>query len=211
MSAVYLAVGTILAVDAPSRLISATQELLWERGYVGTSPRAIQQRAKVGQGSMYHHFRDKQDLCAAAVRHSSADLRAEIEPILSGSGSALERITAYLRRERKVLRGCRIGGLTQDPEIVSRPELREPIEETLRWLQERLAELVAESQASGELPKTISPSQTASMISAVLQGGYVLARGENSEAALGEAVEGALALLGAIARRPPSALERDAS
>ncbi len=198
-------------MDAPSRLISATQDLLWERGYVGTSPKAIQQRAEIGQGSMYHHFHGKQDLCAAAVRRSAADLRAEIEPILSGSGSALERITAYLRRERKVLRGCRIGGLTQDPEIVSRPELRKPIETTLLWLQERLAEVVAEGQASGELPKTISPRQTASMISAVLQGGYVLARGEKSEAAFGEAVDGALALLGAITRQPRSAPDPDPS
>lgn len=91
--------------DAQSRLISATQHLLWERGYVGTSPKAIQQLSGVGQGSMYHHFHSKEDLCAAAVQRSAADLRAEIEPILSGPGSAVERITAYLRRERDVLRG----------------------------------------------------------------------------------------------------------
>jgi AcrR family transcriptional regulator len=41
------------------KLIETTQELLWERGYVGMSPRAIQDRAGVGQGSMYHHFRSR--------------------------------------------------------------------------------------------------------------------------------------------------------
>ena len=186
-------------MDARTRLIVATQSLLWERGYVGTSPKAIQQRSGIGQGSMYHHFHSKEDLCAAAVQRSAADLRAEIEPILSGPGSAVERITAYLRRERDVLRGCRIGGLTQDPEIVSRPELREPIDETLRWLRARLADVLADGQANGEVPDAISPRQTASMISAVLQGAYVLARGENSEKAFAEAVDGALALLGALA------------
>jgi AcrR family transcriptional regulator len=198
-------------MDAQTKLVLVTQELLWERGYVGTSPKAIQQRSGVGQGSMYHHFRGKEELCAAAVQRSAADLRAEVEPILSGPGTAVERITVYLRRERKVLRGCRIGGLTQDPEITSRPELRGPIEETLLWLQGRLAEVVAEGQASGELPDTISARQTASMISAVLQGGYVLARGENSELAFAEAIDGALAMLTAVAARAGSASERKAS
>lgn len=49
-------------IDTAGKLIEATQELLWERGYVGTSPRAIQQRAGAGQGSMYHHFGGKPDL-----------------------------------------------------------------------------------------------------------------------------------------------------
>lgn len=82
---------------------------------------------------------------------------------------------------------------------MSRPELREPIDETLRWLRARLADVLADGQANGEVPDAISPRQTASMISAVLQGAYVLARGENSEKAFAEAVDGALALLGALA------------
>ncbi len=182
-------------MDAQTKLITTTQELLWERGYVATSPRAIQQRAGVGQGSMYHHFDGKPALCAAAVRQSGADLRAEVDPILSGPGGALERIGAYLRRERDVLRGCRIGGLTQDPEIVADPQLRQPIEETLSWLRNRLTEVLTEGQQSGELADSVSPRRIASMLCAVLQGGYVLARGENSVEPFTEAIEGALALL----------------
>ena len=189
-------------MDAQTKLISATQELLWERGYVATSPHAIQQRAGVGQGSMYHHFAGKSALCAAAVRQSGADLRAEVEPILSGPGSALERIGAYLRRERDVLRGCRIGGLTQDPEVVADPQLRQPIEETLAWLHGRLADVLAEGQQSGELSESFSPSRTASMLCAVLQGGYVLARGENSVHPFSEAIRGALSLLATLASSP---------
>ena len=189
-------------MDAKSKLISTTQELLWERGYVATSPKAIQQRAGVGQGSMYHHFAGKAALCAAAVRQSGADLRAEVDPILSGPGGALERVSAYLRRERDVLRGCRIGGLTQDPEIVADPQLRQPIDETLSWLQARLTDILTEGQRSGELRASFSARQTASMLCAVLQGGYVLARGENSVEPFTGAIEGALALLDTLHSKP---------
>ena len=188
-------------MDTQAKLIESTQELLWERGYVGTSPKAILARAGVGQGSMYHHFAGKSDLCAVAVRRSGEVLRAEVEPILSATGGALERISAYLRRERDVLRGCRIGGLTQDPEIVAQADLRAPVEETLVWLESRIAEVLAEGQASGELRADFAPEQIARTICAVLQGAYVLARGEDSRAVFGEAIEGAIGLLQSLARR----------
>ncbi len=181
--------------DASERLITSTQELLWERGYVGTSPKAIQQRAGVGQGSMYHHFNGKSDLAAAAVRRSSDELIAEVEPLLGGPGSPLDRLSAYLLREREVLRGCRIGRLTQDPDIVANPRLREPVERTFSWLRTRIAEVVAEGQAGNEFPSGLVPEEIASMICAVLQGGYVLARAEDSADPFAEAVAGAISIL----------------
>ena len=45
--------------ETVERLIRSTQELFWERGYVETSPKAIQRVAEAGQGSMYHHFAGK--------------------------------------------------------------------------------------------------------------------------------------------------------
>jgi hypothetical protein len=76
-----------------------------------TSPKAIQRRAGAGQGSMYHHFSGKADLALAAVRRSADELRTAGERQLSHRGTAFERIEAYLRRERDVLRGCPIGRL----------------------------------------------------------------------------------------------------
>ena len=66
-------------MSTPDRLIEATRELLWERGYVGTSPKAIQQRAGAGQGSMYHHFAGKPDLALAAIRRTAEEMRDTAE------------------------------------------------------------------------------------------------------------------------------------
>ncbi|GAB2613016.1 TetR/AcrR family transcriptional regulator [Streptomyces capparidis] len=179
------------------RLIETTRDLLWERGYVGTSPRAIQQRAGVGQGSMYHHFAGKQDLALAAIRRTAAEMRQAADARLSGPGTAAQRITAYLRRERDVLRGCPVGRLTQDPDVFASPELREPVDETLAWLRRRLAEVLAEGRADGEFDDALDPGSTAAALVAVLQGGYVLARAAGSAEPFEQAVDGALALLAA--------------
>jgi AcrR family transcriptional regulator len=179
------------------QLVDSARELLWERGYVGTSPKAIQQRAGAGQGSMYHHFAGKKDLALAAVRRSAEELLAAAEAQLRTPGTAVERVTAYLRREREVLKGCPIGRLAQDPDIVADPALRAPVDETLGRLRARLAEVLDEGRVAGELPANSDTTALAATIVAVLQGGYVLARAANSPEPFDQAVSGVLALLAA--------------
>jgi TetR/AcrR family transcriptional repressor of nem operon len=187
-------------MDTHDRLIESTRELLWERGYTGTSPKAIQQRSGAGQGSMYHHFSGKRGLALAAIERSAAQLRAAAGRQLSGPGSPVERIPAYLRREREVLRGCPIGRLNGDPEIAADPQLRAPVGETLAWVRDRIADVLAEGRACGELDAALDPQATAAALLAVLQGGYVLARAAGNAEPFDQAVEGALALLSAAAR-----------
>jgi len=182
-------------VDTAERLIESTRELLWERGYIGTSPKSILARAGAGQGSMYHHFKGKADLARIAIDRTARELRAEVDRLFAGPGTAVERITAYLRRERDVLKGCPIGGLTQDSDVIADPELRRPIEETFQCLRDSLAGVLTEGRDNGEFDPSLDPTDTASTIVAVLQGGYVLARGANDAAQFDHAVTGILALL----------------
>jgi TetR/AcrR family transcriptional repressor of nem operon len=183
------------SVDTAERLIESTRELLWERGYVGTSPKVILARAGAGQGSMYHHFRGKADLALAAIDRTAQEQRAKAEEQFATPGTALERITAYLRRERDVLKGCPIGRLTQDPDVMADPDLRRPVDETFDWLRDRIAGVISEGQVRGELAAALDPADTASAIVAVLQGGYVLARAADDTARFDRAVAGVLALL----------------
>lgn len=185
-------------MDAAERLIESTRELLWERGYTGTSPKAIQQRAGAGQGSMYHHFTGKPDLALAAIARTAEEMRAKAEAHFSDPGTVVDRITGYLHRERDVLKGCPIGRLTQDPDVMADPALRAPVDETLAWLRERLAELMSEGRESGELDARLDPRATAATVVATLQGGYVLARAADSVQPFDQAITGVLGLLAAF-------------
>jgi AcrR family transcriptional regulator len=180
---------------ARERLIESTRQLLWDRGYVGTSPTAIWRASGVGQGSMYHHFRGKADLALAAIERTARERRDTAEEQLSAPGTAVERISAYLRRERDVLRGCPVGRLTQDPDVMADPGLRRPVDEMFGWLRDRLAGVLAEGRDRGEFDAALDPAATASAIAATLQGGYVLARAARDTAEFDRAVTGLLALL----------------
>ncbi|RRQ76551.1 TetR family transcriptional regulator [Streptomyces griseofuscus] len=182
-------------MSTSERLIESTRDLLWERGYVGTSPKAILERAGAGQGSMYHHFKGKPDLALAAIRRTAEQLRAAAERSLEGPGTPYERIEAYLRREREVLRGCPVGRLTMDPDVIASDELRAPVTETLAAIRERLAGIVEEGKRQGQFAPELDAERAAATILATVQGGYVLARAAGSPAAFDAAVDGLLALL----------------
>ena len=182
-------------MDARERLIKSTQALLWERGYVGTSPKAIQQKAGVGQGSMYHHFSGKSDLALAAIERCAEQIKSFAQSKLSGPGSAYERIEAFLLQERQVLQGCQLGRLTADPEIVANQELHRPVDQTFDWLRQRLAEVIVQGQERGEFAPDLHVDDTATAIAGILQGGYVLAKAAGTDAPYFSAVRGMLALL----------------
>jgi len=185
--------------DARDRLIEGTRELLWERGYVGTSPTAILARSGVGHGSMYHHFAGKPDLVLAAEQRSAALMQQQIAETFAVDGTALDRVSGYLRRERDVLRGCSVGRLTADPDVIADDVLRAPIRETFEVLHEHLRRTIAEGVAAGEFADDLDIDEIASTIAAVIQGGYALSRAAQAVEPFDRAVRGVLALLRASA------------
>jgi TetR/AcrR family transcriptional repressor of nem operon len=177
-------------------LIDTTQALLWERGYAATSPRAILDRAGVGQGSMYHHFAGKEALAVAAFERSAEAVFEKAATMLSGEGSAVERINAYLLLQREVLRGCPVGRRAGDADVLDSAALRVVLASTFDRIRALTVEVVAQGIERGELRPDVEPSELADTILAVVQGGYVLARAAADPAPFERAVHGAVALLG---------------
>lgn len=178
-----------------SDLIEAARDLLWERGYAATSPRAILDAAGVGQGSMYHHFSGKEALAEAAIARNGEQMRTEVTAELESAETAIEKVTAYLRRERDVLRGCRFGRLVQDPGVVASPALRGEVHSMFDWIRAQLSDVVADGIETGELRSDLDPAKIAAAIAATLQGAYVLARAAHDVAVFDDAIDGAVALL----------------
>lgn len=181
-------------MDSREALVSTMSELMWERGYADTSPREVRERSGVGQGSMYHHFATKRDLALAALERNCADLLpAACE--LEGTGDPLERIEAYLSRPRAALKGCKVGRLTQDPQVVADPVLLAPITRTFAMMRGSWTRVLTEAIDAGELRADLDPERLAYTLMATLQGGHVLAIAEQDPAPFEAACAGALDLL----------------
>jgi AcrR family transcriptional regulator len=171
-------------------------ELLWERGYAATSPRDVMARAGVGQGSMYHHFTGKHELAVDALSAVTGELTGE-SSLLEEGGSPLERMKHYLSLPRPGTRGCRVGRMTQDPQVVVDEELIAIVGSAFATILQRWEQVIAQAIAVGELPEEIVPADLARTLAAVIQGGYVLARAQGEQGPMDAAVRGAVSLLDA--------------
>lgn len=188
-------------MDSRELLVETMSDLLWERGYADTSPRDVRERSGVGQGSMYHHFPTKRDLALAALERNVADLLPAVSG-LDGPGDPMARIDAYLTRPRDALRGCKVGRMTQDPQVREDPVLLAPVARAFARAHASWVGVLREAVAAGELPDEVDPELLAHTLMAVLQGGYVLAMAQQDRAPFDDACAGALTLLRAAAPTP---------
>lgn len=182
-------------MNSKQRLIASVQKLLWERGYIGTSPNAVLNDSKIGHGSLYHHFSGKADLALAAIEGLADNLLQVSQVELSKPGTAIDKIRALLKRERDILKGCPIGRLTLDPEVFNNDTLRQPLQIAFEKMRNRILDVLKDGLDKGEVDKETNISAIADLILASVQGGYVLARAAKSETPFNHAIDALLDLL----------------
>ncbi|MBE1603503.1 TetR/AcrR family transcriptional regulator [Actinopolymorpha pittospori] len=190
-------------MDSRQLLVETMGELMWERGYADTSPREVRQRSGVGQGSMYHHFPTKRDLALAALERNVADLLPGASE-LDGPGDPMARIEAYLMRPRDALKGCKVGRMTQDPQVREDPVLLAPVARAFAQVHLSWVNVLREAIAARELRDDLDPERLAHTLMAVLQGGYVLAIAQQDQGPFDDALAGALDLLRAAKPSVPN-------
>lgn len=185
-------------VTASSReaLIAAAKDLLWERGYESTSPRAVLERSGVGQGSLYHHFRGKQDLAHAALESVSTDLVAMTGRLFDPALPPLDRVRGWLAVPRDGLKGCRLGRLASEQAVFD-AAIHAPIAAYFTALEGAVAGALQEAQTAGAVPADVDIKAVAMALIAVVQGGYVMSRVQGDKTVILRATQGAAALLDA--------------
>ena len=182
--------------DSRDRLTEAMSALLWERGYAATSPNDVLALAGVGQGSMYHYFAGKHDLAVEALRNT-VKARQGRATTLTAEGDPVDRLEQYLTLPRPGTKGCPVGRMTQDPDVVADPEMIGLVAQDFDYIAKIGAEVIKEAIDAGELPTSVVPEELALTMSAVLQGGFVLARAHDSQEPMDAAIHGLISLIDA--------------
>lgn len=178
-----------------TKLIETGADLMWQAGYTATSPRQVIDASGVGQGSFYHHFPTKADLGVAAIAANAADVLASARAALGGDEPGATRLRRYLLGERDALAGCKVGGLTYDRAVVDDRRLLEPIDEAFEHIEKLVEEAINDAQRDGEIRAEVAARDLASMVIAVVQGGFILARARRDSRLLEGASRAAYELL----------------
>lgn len=180
-------------------ILDAAKNLLWKQGYESMSPRDVMDASGAGQGSLYHHFRSKKHLAAAALDDIEEELTENARQAFASGKPPLARIKAYLLKARDGIEGCRLGRLANERAVLDDGELRSRLDRYFRTVTGLLVEALAEARKDGDLPKRFNVEDVAALLLASVQGGFVLSRATKDAAAVTRATRGAWALLNSLA------------
>ena len=157
-------------------LIDAAANLLWDKGYEATSPKDIQKLAGAGQGSFYHHFESKKDLAIQTLDRVGQEMQETLSPLETETNSA-KALQTYLERPRNAVNGCKMGRMMADKVVQEDEGLARPVRQYFDHLQMALkphAHILKPSR--GEKPSDVTDADLALLLSAVVQGGFILGR-----------------------------------
>ncbi len=162
--------------SAIDRILDEAVKLFAAGGFAGVSMNDLATAAQVSKANIFHHFANKDDLYLAALKHAAADFPKELAELTRSAPTLAERIRLFViwhsrrLRERepqtRLLLRELFGEGQHGPEIAR---------EIFGDARQRLLELVATGQASGELRADVEPAVLALTLVAVDVFGFLAA------------------------------------
>jgi AcrR family transcriptional regulator len=153
-------------LDARRRIVAAALEIVAEDGYGAASVAAVARRAGVATGSIYRHFPSKGELLAEVFRDAAGRERAFIGSILTGEGSAPERLAAAIEAfARRALAAPTLAyALMAEPVD---PAVEAARLESKRGYRDDFAALLREGVDASDLPPLDPPVAASALVGAL--------------------------------------------
>ena len=182
-------------VEGPRRrLLDAALHLIRERGYAGTSLDDICREAGVTKGSLFHHFKGKDDLAIAATGHWTAVTGNLFEGApFRRIADARARVLAYIDFRAALIEGdlpdftCLLGTLVQET-YSTHPAICEACNEGILFHARTVEADLAEAKRRYAPRAKWDPLDVALFTQAAIQGAFILAKAQHDAAAARRAI-----------------------
>jgi TetR/AcrR family transcriptional repressor of nem operon len=155
-------------------------EVLWSKGYNGTSVNDIVKAADVPKGSFYFYFNSKEDFAVKALDYYfDAHMVPAFEILNDSNVSPRQRILnlyEYRVSELKCKMGCKMGCMANNlgNEMSGHSELiRNTILEKENIFKQKLIDVVLEAQNGGEISKTFEASELVDFLESAGKGAMI--------------------------------------
>lgn len=134
-----------------AEIVALASRMFREQGYHGVGMRALADAAGMQAASLYHHFRNKEELLLETIYVVDRDMIVEQMPLLDGPGSHAERLVLLVRAHVTHLGANRDAWWVAGRELRAlSPERLEAVQAFRRDYQRRIARHLAEGVDAGE-------------------------------------------------------------
>ncbi|GAB3988094.1 TetR/AcrR family transcriptional regulator [Nocardioides marmoraquaticus] len=139
-------------------------ELFNERGYDATSVADLARDLGLSKSAIFHHVASKEDLLAAALDEALTGLSAATDAAGSAStGTAYERLRATVAESVRIL-AAHLPAVTLLLRVRGNSEVEQQALRRRRDIDERLAQLVREAAADGDIRDDVEPELVSRLV-----------------------------------------------
>lgn len=175
------------------RILGEASRLIQRKGVAATSVGDILAAAGIHKGSLYFHFRDKEEIGREVIRQAAHRFLGFVDRSLAGSTPriALDNFfTAALAYHRGAgfVGGCLFGNTALETSDAGRGLAALVDEVFVAWI-DRIARVVAAGQKAGEFRDDMTAHGLAQQVVATLEGGIMLSRLRKNAAPLKTCIE----------------------
>jgi TetR/AcrR family transcriptional repressor of nem operon len=171
--------------SAKTKILDAALTVIRAKGYAATTVDDLCAASDVTKGAFFHHFKSKEDLGVAVIRHWS-DVTGELFAAAPYHRHAdpLARALGYLEFRRQLLTGnvadfsCLVGTMVQET-FESSPAIRAACDASISEHAAKIEADIAEAMRQHGIRAPWTARSLALHIQAVLQGGFILAKAKD--------------------------------
>jgi TetR/AcrR family transcriptional repressor of nem operon len=172
------------------KLLDAMIRVVRGKGYNATRVEDVCEAAGLTKGSFFHHFKSKDELALAAIRHWNQAARVFASASYHTHEDPLERLLGYVDFRTSLLKGslrdytCFVGTIISEA-YATHPELCAACEHDLSNHAEKLEPYILEAMQRYRVSANWTAQSLSLHIQTVVQGAFILAKAKgNAEVAV---------------------------
>ena len=181
--------------ESKTRLLDATLKVVRAKGYTATRIEDVCAEAGLTKGSFFHHFRSKEDLALAAAAHWQAhNTKFFASAPYHAASDPFDRLIAYIEFRKSLLTGelpeftCFVGTIIQEA-YRTHPEVSAACERSIGVHAETLEADIGAAMRKYGVRGNWTAKSLALHMQAVIQGGFILAKGKGTAAIAAESMD----------------------
>jgi AcrR family transcriptional regulator len=163
------------------RIVELAAPVFNRQGYVGASMRDITSATGLEKGGIYNHFGSKEQLALEAYDYAMSIVTGALARSQDGATEAIDKLTRLIRafslsaRNPVVEGGCPIMNTAIESDD-GHEELRDRARHSMTQWHRLIGRIVKDGKADGTVRADVDPYALASLLTASLEGGLMLAR-----------------------------------
>jgi TetR/AcrR family transcriptional repressor of nem operon len=181
--------------ESKIKLLDAALKVIRTKGYSATRIEDVCAEAGLTKGSFFHHFKSKQDLALAAVAHyDELTIRTFASATYHSAADPLNRLIAYVEFRKAMLTGdladftCFAGTIVQEA-YRTHPDVSAACARNIATHSKTLEPDIRAAMRDRGIRGAWTPESLALHITAVIHGGFVLAKMQGNAAAAAESLD----------------------